>query len=109
MTLIQRDIIEIDEELCDGCELCIPSCAEGAIQMVNGKAKLVNDALCDGIGNCLGDCPQDAITVIRRSASSYDEVLVEQHLKQLKKATVAKVPVAAVVAAPKPIASPGGG
>ena len=77
--------------------------------MINGKAKLVNDALCDGIGNCLGDCPQDAITVIRRDASSYDEDLVEQHLKKLKEENIAKVPVAAVAVAPKPPASPGGG
>jgi len=84
MATTTRQIIEIDEELCDGCGLCIPSCAEGALQMVEGKAKLVSDSLCDGIGNCLGECPQGAIRVIEREAAEYDEAKVEQHLKQLK-------------------------
>ena len=84
MSVAVREIIEIDEDLCDGCEKCIPACAEGAIQMVNGKAKLVNDSLCDGIGNCLGDCPQGAITIIRREAADYDEKMVEEHLTRLR-------------------------
>lgn len=63
-----RKIIEIDEEKCDGCALCIPGCPEGALQIVAGKAKLVNDVYCDGLGACLGDCPQGAITVVEREA-----------------------------------------
>jgi ferredoxin len=84
MATTTRQIIEIDEELCDGCGLCIPSCAEGALQMVNGKAKLVSDSLCDGIGNCLGECPQGAIRVIKLQSEAYDEAQVEQHLRELK-------------------------
>jgi NAD-dependent dihydropyrimidine dehydrogenase PreA subunit len=63
-----RDMIEIDEELCDGCGLCVPSCHEGAIQVVNGKARLVSDSLCDGLGACLGHCPRGALKVTRREA-----------------------------------------
>lgn len=70
---MKRKIIQIDEEKCDGCGLCIPNCPEGAIRIVNGKAKLVADALCDGLGACLGRCPLGAITVEERDAEGYDE------------------------------------
>ena len=63
-----RKIVQIDEAKCNGCGLCVPSCEEGAIQIIDGKAKLVAENLCDGLGNCLGDCPQDAITIIEREA-----------------------------------------
>jgi ferredoxin len=63
-----RKIIKIEEEKCNGCGLCVPNCAEGAIQIVNGKAKLVKDSYCDGLGACLGHCPQDALHVIERDA-----------------------------------------
>lgn len=66
-----RKIIEIDEEKCDGCGECVPSCVEGALAIVDGKARLVRDSLCDGIGNCLGECPQDAIRVIEREAEAF--------------------------------------
>jgi NAD-dependent dihydropyrimidine dehydrogenase PreA subunit len=79
-----REIIIIDEDLCDGCGDCVPSCVEGAIQIIDGKAKLVADNLCDGIGNCLGTCPQGAITIEKREAENYDEKAVEKHLHSLE-------------------------
>ena len=75
-----RKIITIDEERCNGCGLCIPNCAEGALQIIDGKAKLVSEKFCDGLGACLGHCPQDAITVIEREAEDFDEKAVEIHL-----------------------------
>ena len=83
MTKAPRKIIEIDEELCDGCGLCVPSCAEGAIQIVDGKARLVSEIYCDGLGACLGDCPQGAITIEERPADEFDAAAVEEHLKEL--------------------------
>ncbi|KNF07790.1 4Fe-4S ferredoxin iron-sulfur binding domain protein [Gottschalkia purinilytica] len=79
-----RKILEIDEEKCDGCGLCIPKCEEGAIRIVNGKAKLIADNLCDGLGNCLGHCPKDAIKLIERDADEFDEKAVEDHLNNMK-------------------------
>ena len=60
---VLRQIVRIDEEKCDGCGLCVPSCVEGALQIVDGKAKLVSEIYCDGLGACLGECPLGAITV----------------------------------------------
>jgi NAD-dependent dihydropyrimidine dehydrogenase PreA subunit len=84
-----REIIRIDEEKCDGCGKCVPSCAEGALAIVNGKARLASEVYCDGLGACLGHCPQGAIFVEKREAPDFDEAKVHAHLARLRAAKAA--------------------
>jgi NAD-dependent dihydropyrimidine dehydrogenase PreA subunit len=78
-----RKIVKIDEDKCTGCGACIISCAEGALKIIDGKAKLVSEKYCDGLGNCL-DCPEGAISIEEREAEEFDEAAVEEHLKTEK-------------------------
>ncbi|MFH2113439.1 MAG: 4Fe-4S ferredoxin [Spirochaetota bacterium] len=85
----KRTVIEIEEDLCDGCGLCATGCHEGALQIIDGKARMIGESLCDGLGACIGDCPQGAIKVIEREAEEYDERRVIDHILPNGTATLA--------------------
>ncbi len=83
-----REVVKIDEELCDGCGLCVPGCHEGALQVIDGKARLISDLMCDGLGACLGHCPQGAITIEKREAEPYNETKVMEIMVKKGRNTV---------------------
>jgi len=86
--MVKREIIKIDEEKCTGCGLCVPNCPEGALQIIDGKARLVSDLFCDGLGACIGNCPEEAISVEEREAEEYDERRVMENIVKQGKNTI---------------------
>ena len=85
---MKRDILKIDDELCNGCGQCVPNCHEGALQVIDGKVRLVSELMCDGLGACIGHCPEDAITIETRDAEPYSEALVMTKMKDKGKNTI---------------------
>lgn len=92
---MNRKIIVIDEEKCNGCGQCVTGCAEGAIALIDGKAKLVSEVYCDGLGACIGECPVGALTLVEKEAPEYDQAAVDKHL-----ATIGRAPHSAASACP---------
>jgi len=106
MAKITRQIITIDEEKCDGCGNCVPSCHEGALAIVDGKARVVKQSYCDGLGACLGECPQGALTLVEMAADPFDEEAVAVHLGQMATEQPMHIALHLSTGAGKPAAAP---
>ncbi|MGD0756456.1 MAG: 4Fe-4S binding protein [Bacteroidales bacterium] len=85
---MKRDILKIDDDLCNGCGQCVPNCHEGALQVIDGKIRLVSELMCDGLGACIGHCPEGAITIETREAEPYNETLVMEQMKDKGRNTI---------------------
>jgi ferredoxin len=87
MSMVKRLMIHIDEDLCTGCGNCVPGCAEGALQIINGKAKVVSESFCDGLGACLGECPEGALTLREVDTVPFDEEAAQENIQKTKLAS----------------------